>query len=175
MRHRLVPLFSLVFFSISLLAGWGDRNPGGYSAGNSEGRSPSKSGGGTPFRRGNGRRKPARSLTSKVPSASRLFVCSKFDCNFGKSFGFSTAGKLVVTNRNDQPDLTNVNVTFTFYPEDGTRHELKRFWVSWKRNEEKTIEVNVRKIQKIEMVGTAKLQSSLHGPGKISVSWTVTP
>lgn len=74
---------------------------------------------------------------------------------------------LLVTN-NQPTRLDQVNVTLTFYPEEGEPSVEKRLWSVWEMGEIKKINVPARQYQKVEMKGFAMRNS---GSVQINDAW----
>ena len=167
-------LCSLMLLLVLCQLGCGNRTPDNGATSETDGVQ-SYSGGDSNSNEGNQTPAPSFGGGPRVPSA---FTVTTFDITNGKRYGITTGNKYIITNRNeDKPDLKNVNVMLTFYPDDGTRHELKKFWAVWKRGEGKEIDVwttlKLSKVQRIEMEGTTQLDSSIQAEGKVSASWSV--
>jgi len=59
-----------------------------------------------------------------------------------------------------QSSLKNVDLTFTFFMEDGAKPSMKRFWLDWAPNEKKTVNYKgwrKGKGQRVDVDGTAEI------------------
>jgi hypothetical protein len=77
---------------------------------------------------------------------------------------------LVIANK-ASGDLQEVEITVTFYREDGEKPAKKQFWSTWRFQEEKRINVPSHQYQKVTVVGSAIVNGKAY---KIEESWTWT-
>lgn len=75
---------------------------------------------------------------------------------------------LLLTNRS-LADLSEVDLTITFYREDGEKPVSKHFWSKWAKGEVKRVTVTSHKYQKVTLIGIALVGFEKR---KIDDGWT---
>jgi hypothetical protein len=79
---------------------------------------------------------------------------------------------LLLTNKSGG-DLSEVELTITFYKPNGKKLPVKQFWGAWRDNEVKTINVAADQYQKVAINGTT-LSGFESRKSVIDTSWTWT-